>query len=369
MAVYDVLPTTNLKYDDIRDTLNAGDGSVNNDVSSAFKESANINMWSKHKPVRLAVNFCQDFDSSKPNYNADWWKGTIKNCGISPNRIISYINLPDLYENDWANDELNGWKYQMPTGEEGSPYRLGDFAGYFPAAVPPFRKFIVPEVVALDQSTFRTDALIPISSEHQLRLSDIGEIENCYFGVYMVKEGSTLAQRATSNSVDNPSIEFNTNGFSIGIYTAYPFLSSVKYAQRDVEKAGDYYSIPQLKPVKFQIVSTLTTISIMANINSDNRSISYTVDVHNNTGGTIKLTNNYVTLRYADKEWLDPLVVGEQQKKLDDFTVGVGTTRVVEGTFTFVDRDLINNSKVWVSLSSSKYLSSVEPRKPITPIS
>ena len=38
--VYDILPTTNLKYDDIRDTLNSAGGSVDNDVASAFKESA-----------------------------------------------------------------------------------------------------------------------------------------------------------------------------------------------------------------------------------------------------------------------------------------------------------------------------------------
>lgn len=30
MAVYDILPTENLKWDDIRDTLNAGGGVVDN---------------------------------------------------------------------------------------------------------------------------------------------------------------------------------------------------------------------------------------------------------------------------------------------------------------------------------------------------
>lgn len=59
MAVYsDVLPTTDLKYEDIRDTLNANGGSVNNDVSTAFKTSSGINVWSKHKPVPLNTNFC-----------------------------------------------------------------------------------------------------------------------------------------------------------------------------------------------------------------------------------------------------------------------------------------------------------------------
>ena len=43
MAVYNILPTTNLKWDDIRDTLNAGGGSVTNVVSTAFLEK-NINI-------------------------------------------------------------------------------------------------------------------------------------------------------------------------------------------------------------------------------------------------------------------------------------------------------------------------------------
>lgn len=140
MAVYDVLPTTNLKYDDIRDTLNAGDGSVNNDVSSAFKESANINRWSKHKPVRLAVNFCQDFDSSAPNYDADWWKGTSKTFGLK----IPYLSATTRFNEDaykiitHAPGSLPNYTYELPRGGENEPLRIGDFAGYKKDAGIPF---------------------------------------------------------------------------------------------------------------------------------------------------------------------------------------------------------------------------------------
>lgn len=57
MAVYEILPTTNLKWDDIRDTLNANGGNVNNSAVTAFQSSANINKWSKYKAVRLNENF------------------------------------------------------------------------------------------------------------------------------------------------------------------------------------------------------------------------------------------------------------------------------------------------------------------------
>ena len=49
--IYDILPENDLHYSDVRDTLNSAGGSVNNDVASAFKESAKINRWAKYKPI------------------------------------------------------------------------------------------------------------------------------------------------------------------------------------------------------------------------------------------------------------------------------------------------------------------------------
>lgn len=53
MAVYEILPATNLKWDDIRDTLNANGGNVNNMAITAFQSGANIQRWAKYKPVVL----------------------------------------------------------------------------------------------------------------------------------------------------------------------------------------------------------------------------------------------------------------------------------------------------------------------------
>lgn len=138
--VHDVLPTTNLTYDDIRDTLNSAGGFVNNDVASAFKGTANINKWSRHKPVRLAVNFCQDFDSSAPNYDADWWKGTSRTFGLK----IPYLSATTRL-NDAAYKIINhmpgmppNYIYELPRGGENEPLRIGDFAGYRKDAGIPF---------------------------------------------------------------------------------------------------------------------------------------------------------------------------------------------------------------------------------------
>ena len=132
MAVYDILPTENLKWDDIRDTLNAGGGVVDNNAINAFKETSGINVWSKHKPVVLAVNFCQDFNSGAANYNSTWWQGSDGNCGLVPKTLF---NFSEVIEN--TDGEMNGWTYNLPKGGSSQPYRLGDFAGYCKYANPP----------------------------------------------------------------------------------------------------------------------------------------------------------------------------------------------------------------------------------------
>lgn len=45
------LPTWGLKAADIRDTLSAGGGIVSNDTTSFFQPAANINIWSRYKPL------------------------------------------------------------------------------------------------------------------------------------------------------------------------------------------------------------------------------------------------------------------------------------------------------------------------------
>lgn len=110
MAVQTILPTTNLKWDDIRDTLNANGGSVTNDVASAFSTNANINMWAKNKPDNVAKDFdITDTDRANANHNFI----VVYKDGYKPNEVY--------------------WRFATPT----APFRLGDFRGYNPKALPP----------------------------------------------------------------------------------------------------------------------------------------------------------------------------------------------------------------------------------------
>lgn len=121
--IRDTLPSTNLEYQDVRDTLNANGGVVNNDVSSSFKESARINKWSRHKPIRSSKLFDLSDDDFK---NA--------NFGLS---------LPNYYPQDFKGAINNAtYDYLLPRGGASEPYRLGDFRLYRPSTVSPCKKCV-----------------------------------------------------------------------------------------------------------------------------------------------------------------------------------------------------------------------------------
>lgn len=178
--IYDIIPSENVKYEDIRDTLNANGGIVNNDVSTAFKESAKINPWSKHKPVALNVDFCQDFSSTKPNYDANWWVGTNRKCGMNITHLYSITNtglqqMINLYKSGQA------WTYTPPKGGQSEPYRLGDFAGYYPEARSFFQSYITKgQTYTVNRSDERYITLTWYNSEDtsgkSLRITDFNAL-------------------------------------------------------------------------------------------------------------------------------------------------------------------------------------------------
>ena len=101
MAVKAVLPSSNLTWDDIRDTLNANGGAVTNDIRTAFLDTAKINIWSFYKPHHAIINF----PSSVPN-------AVDARGGLYLDNVSKEI------------------KWYKPTGGAESPYRLSDFCGY-----------------------------------------------------------------------------------------------------------------------------------------------------------------------------------------------------------------------------------------------
>lgn len=361
------LPTSNLKAEDIRDTLSAGGGSVSNDTTTFFKAAAKINPFSKHKPIKLAADFCQDINSSNPNYDADWWKGD-GNCGFTPKSVASLALLVTEME---KGDEMNGWVYNLPTGGSTSPFRLGDFAGYLATAKPFSFNLNVPATASnqFSTNTFFVTAMGNALNSDSVSWADFSTLKNYYFGVYLVRQENTAnTVRVTGTSTlesGGASVEVNAGLMLTGTYKVYPFIAQNKIAQKDADSANYFYTVPKVSIGTIKIVSSYITVMVTATLDTAMQTISYTVKVKNDSTSAQTFNNNTMWLRYYGKSLTDTLVFPEQKKTLSDGLVAAGgtTTTIASGTFSMVDPSLYdpsdpdykNGCEVWCSLNSGNY--------------
>lgn len=114
--IRDIIPSQNVTWDDIKDTLNSANGSVNNNVASAFQKAANINMWSKHKPVKHLKLFPTDYNYLKE-----------AKYGLTVPAMVHPVDNGKLTN--------NVWQYEIPSADSDAK-RLGDFRNYNPNAIP-----------------------------------------------------------------------------------------------------------------------------------------------------------------------------------------------------------------------------------------
>lgn len=139
MAVKDVLPKENLRAVDIRDTLIAhgadwsnveGNKSANY-LPNYFREEAKINKWSKRKPM-ISTNLYYTESGDDGRY------------GLKINRS-STNNISPILNQDF--------KYTLPSGDRGNPFRLSDFAGYAPNSKTPLKSYKVPTIIEAEYET------------------------------------------------------------------------------------------------------------------------------------------------------------------------------------------------------------------------
>lgn len=127
-----------LKAVDIRDTLNAYNGNVSNKTTSFFKPEANINRWSKHKPivVNKAPEYIRFIKFDDEIWDNQPGEAPTEYIGLTPN------TQPDKLAIVWNGCSEEDWfKYELPTGGQSSPLRMGDFRGYRADATSPFKSF------------------------------------------------------------------------------------------------------------------------------------------------------------------------------------------------------------------------------------
>lgn len=132
--------TPPISIDDVKSVL----GEPSNDLATLCK-SANINKWSKNKPIKHNCLF-KPTEAQKKEAN----------YGISN---IPYYRLLGKMAQDVINGSMKNatnistldtriepWHYQQPMGGYASPYRLGDFDGYFANASAPIGAITETEI-------------------------------------------------------------------------------------------------------------------------------------------------------------------------------------------------------------------------------
>lgn len=348
--------------------LSAAGGSVDqNDAETFFTEAAGINPFSKHKPVVLKVDFCQDIDSSEPNYDADWWTGASGNCGLTPKNVSSYTGIPGAMDGG-----MNGWEYDIPDGTSSRPMRLGDFRRYYTDALPPLEGFTVPARVSNEQtsSVVTGMCMLPVSSDYQLSYADFPSFRNYYFGMYLVELNGTQRKYATSESTlgnDGTTVIISSYGMNEGKWRAYPFICTAK--QTGVtNNGGTYYTLPMNNYKDFEVIASYVSIHITAEkqTSSLGNLIAITVDV-TSSGGPSSFSNCAMHIRFASSSLNDPFYSGEIQAFSmfpSSFTVTSGVTkRVYSGSVSINNATLWANPKVWVTLNNGAYVQGIEPMK------
>lgn len=348
---------------DIGSVLNAAGGSVDvNQPGTFFKPEAKINMWSKRKPVPLPTNFCQDFDSSKPDYMAEWWRGKDYNCGIT---IPTFNTMDDV--GTATDGSTNGWTYRLPNGGSSEPWRLGDFVGYDTDAPPPFTDFTFPTTLTKESTeataSFAQNAIVNEGSV--LTLANFENLRDCYLGVKLYNTSSGYAMYNTMDTTiansGSLTVKLNVTGIQQSDkWVAFPFISSARQIQGQPLNNALFYSIPCVNKVNVNVIGAGVTINITAWYNYENgvkTSISVnSITVTSNTVSST-LTNNWLQIRFANKKESDPLVNGEYQKELSSVTVTKGeTTKInlpLKDQLYTIESD--KSYIIRVTLSSGKY--------------
>lgn len=300
MTALSKIPRTDVKIEDIRDTLNANGGIVTNDLGTFFGSFANINIWAKQKPIHWASNFTNNDGAGDGNY------------GFTPARSLTLDGVKSLYDGS-----LNGWTVNFPSGGSSSPYRLGDFRNYNPKARE--SALSVTTEITSTLKVFVREPILEATDRSTLLLTDLNVVKNNYFGIALYrKDNGTLVYHQTATSKGLMKVTMQTTFMTIE-YNMMPFLSSVPYTLNETFKTATYYSIPigGLTLVTATTAASRYKLSIRAS--KFGSKIAYTV-----TSSETSITRKdvFVYCRYHSSPQGSTIVSGETYTKITSISPG-----------------------------------------------
>ena len=352
--------TSNVNVQEIGSILNAAGGNVNiNQPLTFFTTAAKINWRSKHKPIILNKTFCQDFDSSRSDYDATWWLGQSKMCGLTAVMLNSVEELPSVYDGN-----MNGWSYPLPTGGESQPLRLGDFCGYDSNAQNPMYNMIVHDM-ASSSNAERLAMTINVvgSGTSGISFLDMPTLKRYYLGLFLKHNTSTsFVVNTTTVSLESGAYSVNINpyGMRAGVYTAYPFIAEERQTQNQPTMTNIIYAIPGIQPLTLNVMSTtdMYTVSVRV-LNATTSSVQVRITIVNNTTSSKTFTNNRVRIRMRGADFDDPLTSDDYDVDLGSITVDGNGTKNVSHTANIIGfGELQQSGVVYVSLDSASIVKS-----------
>lgn len=298
MAVYTQIPE-GCYFDDVVDTLaaNGGTGMKSSDAASLFtKEALNNGIFSLRKPIRLQNN---------PFPTGEWYRGTeTEPCGFSivNARATSFQELVGKYD-----DDMNGWEYLAPRGDDtptGSieHYRIHDFAGFYPKAMPMSLGFSVKTQMYNTENDVSAMIAHNVDEYHRsLTWADFTKLKNYYFGVLMYNDTDACYGVTASTNLEEGgnSVSINPMNIPARKYITCPFISSKPITWGSTPPSGcEMYTIPKEKRIEVTVIESEVSMRVETErvVTSRGIDVNWTIYVTNISDEPFTLTNNHVRI-------------------------------------------------------------------------
>lgn len=331
----EVIGIENIRDVAVRNTLNRDGGHVDNNQWSHFSSLADIDAWSRYKPIR---------DKSLFFSLAEWrdsaYKGEDGQCGFDIPVYDSPASLMAGLESGAAM-----WTYLLPDGKV-YPFRTGDWRMYNPNAVNPVGDIANYAYLNEEPTGYFFDVNVevvisPLESEYNLCLEDLEvrgiKLSDMYLGVYFKKNNGGYIFRTGNTPIGSLGLSTTIQGDSgsAGKYTAYMFLS--EKPQLDEQQSCVMVSLNKVG-VPFELkVSMPTFVEAVGYWDKSSGVVSnISITMHNNTEKWVTFTGIELNLVKV-KSGNDP-ATGESMTPIKlDVNYGVASkksyTVYIEGSY------------------------------------
>ena len=233
MALANGKITAPVSIDDLKSLFGEGSGAL-----ATLCTSPKINVWAKYKPTVYPSPFPDD-----------WYKAKDGNYGINITVENGKNNWKDLVAEYSKANNGYGTLYDKPTGGASSPFRLGDFRGYFHNANPEVRDYLGMNIFIRESDTNQITAeynAISVDGD-QVSYFEFAAFKDKYFGYIITdKSKSTLMFITTASSVGTFTVPLPKNALQVGDYLAFPMFCSFNYSSIHTLHQMTCYAIPNL---------------------------------------------------------------------------------------------------------------------------